>query len=86
MVFQSTLEKTEKMERLEVRTNGCTIVDIKLNSSYMTLFVYVSRGMNVSAKREDNKMVMGHNKHNDQMKYNKKSGVQIGDESENREQ
>ena len=28
--------------------------------SYMILFVYVSMGMNVSTKRKDNKMVMGH--------------------------
>ena len=66
MVFRSTPEKTEKMERLEVCANGCTMVDIRTDPIIHDLFVYVSMGMNVSTKWKDNKMVMGHNKHNNQ--------------------
>ena len=66
MVFRSTPEKTEKMERLEVRTNRCTMVDIRTDPIIHDLFVYVSMGMNVSTKQKDNKTVMGHNKHNNQ--------------------
>ena len=54
------------MERLEVLTNGCTMVDIRTDPIIHDLFVYVSMGMNVSMKWKDNKTVMGHNKHNNQ--------------------
>ena len=47
------------MEKLEVRANGCTIVDIRTDPTIHDLFVYVSMGMNVSMKRKDNKTVMG---------------------------
>ena len=59
MVFQSTPEKTEKTERLEVCTNGCTMVNIRTDPIIHDLFIYVSMGMNVSTKRKDNKTVMG---------------------------
>ena len=75
------------MERLEVHTNGCTMVNIRTDPIIHDLFVYVSMGMNVTMKRKDNKTVMGHNKHNNQ-KWNitRSSEFRIGDESENREQ
>ena len=66
MVFRSTPEKMEKTERLEVRANGCTMVNIRTHPIIHDLFVYVSLGMNVSTKRRDNKTVMGYNKHNNQ--------------------
>ena len=87
MVFRSTPEKTEKMERLEVHTNGCTMVDIQTDPIIHDLFVYVSMGMNVTSKRKDNKTVMGHNRH-----YNQKRDITrspefwIRDKSANREQ
>ena len=52
----------------------------------MIVFIYVSMGMNVSTKRKDNKMIMGHNRHYNQKGDNKEFGVWIGDKSENREQ
>ena len=52
----------------------------------MIVFVYVSMGMNVSTKWEDNKTVMGHNRHYNQKGHNKEFGVWIGDKSENGEQ
>ena len=84
MIFWST---PEKMERLDVHTNGCTIVDIWTDPIIHDLFVYVSMGMNVSTKWIDNKTVMGHNKHNNQ-KWNIKRSLEfwIGDKSENGEQ
>ena len=42
------------------------MVDIQTDPIIHDLFVYVSMGMNVSTKQKDNKMVMGHNKHNNQ--------------------
>ena len=42
------------------------MVDIQTDPIIHDLFVYVSMGMNVSTKRKDNKMVMGH-KHNNQI-------------------
>ena len=87
MVFWSTLEKTEKTERLEVRAEGCTIVDIPTDPIIHDLFVYVSMGMNISTKRKDNKTVMGHNKHcNQKWNITRSSELWIGDKSENREQ
>ena len=87
MVFRSTPEKTEKTERLGVRANGCTMVDIQTDPILHDLFVYVSIRMYVSTKREDNKTVMGHNKHNNQ-KWNitRSPEFRIGDKSENGEQ
>ena len=87
MVSWSTPEKTEKTERLEVRTNGFTMVDILTDPIIHDLFIYVSMGMNVSTKRKDNKTVMGHNKHNNQ-KWNITRSLElwIGDKSENGEQ
>ena len=87
MVFRSTPEKTEKTERLEVRTNGCTMVNIRTDPIIRDLFIYVSMGMNVTTKWKDNKTVMGHNKHNNQ-KWNitRSPEFQIGDKSENGEQ
>ena len=75
------------MEKLEVHANGCTMVDIRTDPIIYDLFIYVSMGMNVSTKRKDNKMVMGHNKHNNQ-KWNitRSSELRIGDKSENGEQ
>ena len=52
----------------------------------MTVFVYVSMGMNVSTKWKDNKTVMGHNRHYNQKGDNKEFRVRIGDKSENGEQ
>ena len=52
----------------------------------MIVFVYVSVGMNVSTKRKDNKMVMGHNKYYNQKGNNKEFRVRIGDKSRNGEQ
>ena len=49
----------EKMERLEVRANGCTMVNIRTDPIIHDLFVYVSMGMYVSTKQKDNKMVIG---------------------------
>ena len=87
MVFQSTLEKTGKTERLEVCANGCTMVDIWTDPIIHDLFVHVSMGMNVSTKRKDNKMVMRYNKHNNR-KWNITRSLEfwIGDKSENRKQ
>ena len=87
MVFRSIPEKTEKTERLEIRAIGCTMVDIRTDPIIHDLFVYVSMGMYVSTKRKDNKMVMGHNKHNNQ-KWNitRSPEFWIGDKSENGEQ
>ena len=87
MVFRSTPGKTEKTERLEVRTNGCTMVDIRTDPIIHDLFIYVSMGMYVSTKRKDKKTVMGHNKHNNQ-KWNITRSLEfwIGDGSDNREQ
>ena len=87
MVFWSTPEKTEKTERLEVRTNGFTMVDIQTDPIIHDLFIYVSMGMNVSMKQEDNEMVMGHNKHNNP-KWNITRSLEfrIRDKSENGEQ
>ena len=65
-IFWSTLEKTEKTERLEVRANGCTMVDIRTDLIIHDLLVYVCLGMNVSTEQKDDKTVMGHNKHNNQ--------------------
>ena len=48
-----------RQRRLEVRAEGCTMVDIQLILSYMIVFVYVSMGINVSMKRKDNKTVYG---------------------------
>ena len=42
------------------------MVNIRTDPIIHDLFVYVSMGMNVSIKRKDNKMVMGHKKHNNQ--------------------
>ena len=42
------------------------MVDIRTDPIIHGLFVYVSMGMNVSMKRKDNKMVIGHKKHNNQ--------------------
>ena len=76
MVIWSTPEKTE---RLEVRANGCTIVDIRTDPIIHDLFAYVSMGMNVSTKRKDNKTVRGHNKHNNQ-KWNITRSPEFGSE------
>ena len=63
------------------------MVDIRTDPIIHDLFVYVSMGMNVSTKRKDNKMVMGHNRHyNQKWNITKRSELQIGDKSENREQ
>ena len=43
-IFRSTPEETEKMERLEVCTNGCTMVDIQTDPIIHDLFVYVFHG------------------------------------------
>ena len=77
----------EKTERLEVRANGCTMVDIRTDPIIHDLFIYVSLGMNVSMKWKDNKTVMGHNKHNNQ-KWNITRSLEfrIRDKSENGEQ
>ena len=61
------------------RTNGCTMVDIRTDPIIHDLFIYVSMGMNVSTKRKDNKMVMGHNKHNNQ-KWNITRSPEFGSE------
>ena len=86
MVFRSTPEKTEKMERLEVYAMGALWSIYELILSYMTCS-YVSMGMNVYTKRKDNKTVMGHNKHNNQ-NWNITRSLEfwIGDKSENGEQ
>ena len=42
------------------------MVDIRTDPIMHDLFVYVSMGMNVTTKRKDNKMVMGHKKPNNQ--------------------
>ena len=63
------------------------MVDIRTDPIIHDFFVFVSMGMNVSTKREDNEMVMGHNRH-----YNQKGNITrslellIGDKSVNREQ
>ena len=57
VVFWSTPEKMEKVERLEVHANGCTMVDIQTDPIIHDLFIYVSMGMNVPTKRKDNKTV-----------------------------
>ena len=52
--------------------------------SYIIVFVYVSRGMNVSTKWKDNKTVMGHNRHyNQRSDITRSSELWIGDKSEN---
>ena len=63
------------------------MVDIRTDPIMHDLFVYVSMGMYVSTKRNDNKTVMGHNKYNNQ-KWNitRSPEFRIGDKSENREQ
>ena len=63
------------------------MVDIRTDPIIHDLFVYVSMGMNVSTKRKDNKMVMGHNRHYSQ-KWNitRSLELRIGDKSENGEQ
>ena len=38
------------------------MVNIQTDPIIHDLFIYVSTGMNVSTKRKDNKMVMGHKK------------------------
>ena len=87
MVFRSTPEKTEKMERLEVCANGCTMVDIQTDPIIHDSFVYVSMGMNVSTKQKDNKMVMGHDRHyNQKGDITRSSELRIGDKFENGEQ
>ena len=53
------------------------MVDIRTDPIIHALFVYVSMGMNVSMKRKDNKMVMGHKKHNNQ-KWNITSSPEFG--------
>ena len=88
MVFQSTPEKTEKTERLEVRAMGAPWpIYERTDPIIHDLFVYVSMGMYVTTKRKDNKTVMRHNKHNNQ-KWNitRSPEFWIGDKSENREQ
>ena len=55
------------------------MVDIQTDPIIHDLFVYVSMGMNVSTKRKDNKMVMGHNKHNNQ-KWNITRSSELGSE------
>ena len=52
-----------RRSRLEVRADGCTMVNIRTGPIIHDLFVYVSMGMNVSTKRKDNKTVMEHKKH-----------------------
>ena len=66
MIFWSTPEKTEETERLGVCAMGALWSIYELVLSYMTLFVYVSLGMNVSTKRKDDKTVMGYKKHKHQ--------------------
>ena len=55
------------------------MVDIRTELIIHDLFVYVSMGMNVSAKRKDNKTVMGHKKHNNQ-KWNITRSPEFGSE------
>ena len=51
-----------------------------------TRSMIVSMGMNVSMKRKDNKMVMGHNRHyNQKWNITRSLELRIGDKSENRE-
>ena len=63
------------------------MVDIRSDPIIHDLFVYVSMRMNISTKRKDNKMVMEHEKHNNQ-KWNitRSPEFWIRDKSENGEQ
>ena len=52
----------------------------------MIVFVYISMGMNVSTKWEDNKMVMGYNRHYNQRRDITRSsefGLEISLRTEN---
>ena len=63
------------------------MVDIRTDPIIHDLFIYVSMGMNVSMKRKDNKMVMGHKKHNNQTwSITRSLEFWIRDKSENGEQ
>ena len=55
------------------------MVDIRTDPIIHDLFIYVSMGMNVSTKQKDNKMVMGHKKHNNQ-KWNITRSPEFGSE------
>ena len=63
------------------------MVNIRTGTIIHDLFIYVSIGMNVSMKRKDNKMVMGHKKRNNQ-KWNitRSPEFRIGNKSGNGEQ
>ena len=79
--------RQRRRSRLEVRANGCTMVDIQTDPIIHVLFVYVSMGINVSTKRKDNKTVMGHKRdHNQKGNITRSPGFQIGDKSESGEQ
>ena len=79
--------RRRRQSRLEVRADGCTMIDIRTGPIIHDLFVYVSMGMNVSMKRKDNKTVMEHKKHDNQ-KWNitRIPEFWIGDKSENGKQ
>ena len=77
VVFRSTPEKTEKMERLAVCTNGCTMIDILL--SYMTcLYMYPWEWMYLQNGKII-RQLWGIKKHNNQ-KWNITRSLEFGSE------